>query len=224
MPKSKRNKLVSLTKTDKVGFQAKEKLIEEIRGCIDEYASVYVFQVQNMRNTKLKEVRGQWRQSRFFFGKNKVMSLAFGMTESEAYRPGLDELAKCITGHVGVLFTNREESDVLAWFSQYGEADFARAGDAAIDTVTLPKGPLPQFSHAIEPHLRKLGMPSSLERGVITLLKDHIVCKTGDKLTPEQARILKLLGITMAQFHITLTNSWSEDKGFAALQTDGEAA
>ena len=43
-------------------------------------------------------------------------------------------------------------------------------------------------------------------------------------LPPPALGTQKLLGITMAQFHITLTNSWSEDKGFAALQTDGEAA
>jgi hypothetical protein len=32
--------------------------------------------------------------------------------------------------------------------------------------VKLPEGPMPQFSHAIEPHLReKLGMPTKLVRG-----------------------------------------------------------
>lgn len=218
MPKSKRNKVIALTKVDKVGFQAKEKLIGEIQGCIDTYASIYLFSVQNMRNTKLKEVRGLWKQDRFFFGKNKVMALAFGTDEANAYRPGLHQLASCVVGNVGILFTNKEHDDVSGWFSSFGEADYARAGDEATDDVVLPKGPLPQFSHSIEPHLRKLGMPTSLVRGVITLLKDYTVCTKGVKLNPEQARILKLLEITMAQFHITLTSRWTEDAGFEPLQ------
>ena len=45
----------------------------QIKECIDEYANIFLFSVQNMRNTKLKDVRSKWRDSRFFFGRNKVM-------------------------------------------------------------------------------------------------------------------------------------------------------
>lgn len=60
----------------------------------------------------------------------------------------------------------------------------------ATDTVTLPAGPLPQFPHSIEPHLRQLGMPTSLQKGIVTLLKEFTVCKAGESLKPEQARML----------------------------------
>lgn len=44
------------------------------------------------------------------------------------------------------------------------------------------------FSHAIEPHLRSLGLPTKLHKGVINLYKEHTVCEKGKTLTPEQAR------------------------------------
>lgn len=44
------------------------------------------------------------------------------------------------------------------------------------------------FSHAIEPHLRGLGLPTKLEKGVVALYKEHTVCVEGKTLTPEQAR------------------------------------
>jgi mRNA turnover protein 4 len=78
----------------------------------------------------------------------------------------------------------------FSWFEDYSESDFARAGNIATDTVTLPAGPLPQFPHSVEPHLRQLGMPTSLQRGVVTLLSEFTVCKAGQALKPEQARIL----------------------------------
>lgn len=63
----------------------------------------------------------------------------------------------------------------------------------------------------MEPYLRQLGLPTTLQKGnffptkfkmililktyilslgVVTLLKEHTVCKEGNVLTPEEARLL----------------------------------
>ena len=54
---------------------------------------------------------------------------------------------------------------LIRWFDKKVEHDFARAGNKATATVVVKEGPLTQFSHAIEPHLRQLGLPTKLERG-----------------------------------------------------------
>ncbi len=51
-------------------------------------------------------------------------------------------------------------------------------------------GPLDQFSHSMEPYLRSLGLPTSLERGKVTLLQDYTVCEMASILTPEQAKLM----------------------------------
>lgn len=58
--------IVSLTKTTKKGLPIKQQLVEEVHKCIDEYPNIFVFWVQNMRNAKLKELRGKWKDSRYF--------------------------------------------------------------------------------------------------------------------------------------------------------------
>ena len=58
--------------------------------------------------------------------------------------------------------------DVLTrcrWFGSYYKHDYARSGNVASSTVELDEGPLHQFSHSIEPHLRKLGLPVTLKKG-----------------------------------------------------------
>ena len=54
---------------------------------------------------------------RFFFGKNKVMSLALGRNRSDEYRPGLRKIARRLQGQTGLLFTNASEQQVLRYVS-----------------------------------------------------------------------------------------------------------
>lgn len=100
-------------------------------------------------------------------------------------------LPACISA-VGRLVTTLHLYTILycSWFESYRELDYARSGTEALQTVVLEPGPLTEFSHAMEPQLRKLGLPTKLMRGVITLTEEYTVCKRGTKLTPEQAQIL----------------------------------
>ncbi|CAL1538472.1 unnamed protein product [Lymnaea stagnalis] len=209
MPKSKRDKKVSLTQTRKKGLELKQKLIEKIRETADQYARIFTFSVHNMRNVQLKEIRQEWNHSRFFFGKNKVMQLALGRTEDEEYRENLHKLTQHLQGQTGLLFTNSKEKEVLKYFDELYVPNYARSGTVATQTVLLEEGPLAEFSHSLEPQLRQLGLPTQLKRGVIHLLKDHTVCEKGQVLNPEQCRILKLFGHQMSEFHITIDGMWS---------------
>ncbi|XP_077990251.1 mRNA turnover protein 4 homolog [Glandiceps talaboti] len=223
MPKSKRDRRVALTNTRKKGLELKQKLVEEIQGSVDSYARIFLFSVQNMRNNKLKDVRSEWKHSRFFFGKNKVTSLALGRRKEDEYRDNLHKLSDKLIGNVGLLFTNQSKDEVTKWFSKFSAGDYARSGNQAAYTVTLNEGPLVEFSHSMEPHLRQLGLPTTLTKGVVTLLSDYTVCTIGDTLTPEQARLLKLLDHKMAEFHITLDYMWSNDGKFEVLKKKSSA-
>lgn len=200
----------------------KQHIIEDIQSCCTKYDNIFLFSVENMRNSKLKEVRTEWKDSRFFFGKNRVMQVGlknFVSNEDDKQVKTLNELTDCLTGQCGLLFTNRSRNDVLEWFDSYSESDYARSGFRATETVNLPAGPLPEFSHAMEPHLRTaLGMPTKLEKGVVTLYKEFLVCKEGQILTPEQAKILKLVSKEMAEFRLNIECCWIKDSGFEVIK------
>lgn len=195
----------------------KQHVIEDIQASCDKFDNIFLFSVDNMRNGKLKDVRMQWKDSRFFFGKNRVMQLGLRRVvdnEDEDTKKTLTELCDRLTGQCGLLFTNHERQVVLDWFESFTDVDFARSGFKALETIVLPEGKLEEFSHAIEPHLRKLGMPTKLERGIVTLYKEFTVCETGQVLTPEQARILKLLCRPIAEFKMNVECCWTKDGGF----------
>lgn len=123
------------------------------------------------------------------------------------FLPSLPLFLQLLRGNVGLLFTNEDNSVVKDWFESYYEMDHARSGFVATQRVALDEGkyiilsylflslslfsgPLDQFPHSIEPHLRSLGLPTKLQKGKVHLLQDHVICNPGDTLTPEQARLL----------------------------------
>ncbi|KAG4948226.1 hypothetical protein JHK86_041465 [Glycine max] len=163
MPKSKRNRQVTLSKTKKKGRDHKETIVNGIKDAAEKYGCVYVFSFENMRNQKLKEFREQLKSN-------------------------------------------------SRLFKEFEEYDFARTGSIATEKVDLKEGPLEQFTHEMEPFLRKQGMPVRLNKGVVELVSDFVVCDEGKPLSPEAARILRLMGIKMATFRLNLICRWSPDE------------
>lgn len=223
MPKSKRDKKISLTKTSKKGVALKQQIVEDVRSCVEKYERIFVLSVHNMRNNKLKDLRAEWKDSRFFFGKNKVIAFAFGKSPEDEVAEGIHKLSAVLRGQCGLLFTNRSKKEVLKWLEEYEEIDYARSGFIPEETVTLPEGSMPEFSHSIEPHLRQLGMPTSLQRGTVTLIKEYTVCKAGQPLTPEQARILNLLERPLASFKLVPLGIYSKKHGYKQLTSQDDA-
>uniref|UniRef100_A0A915PI63 Ribosome assembly factor mrt4 n=1 Tax=Setaria digitata TaxID=48799 RepID=A0A915PI63_9BILA len=150
--------------------------------------------------------------SRFFYGKNNVMAIALGKNPSTEYASELSKVSGLLKGECGLMFTNEDSETVKKYFEELIIADFARSGQTAISTVKLHEGPLTQFSFSLEPQLRKLGLPTKLDKGIVTLISDYVVCKENDKLTPDQCRLLKFLDYKMSTFHVKLSVHWSKNK------------
>ena len=74
MPKSKRNKVVAMTKVKSKGRAGKEDLVERVREALEEYRNAFVVSFENIRSGPFKSIANTWRaDSKFFLGKNKVI-------------------------------------------------------------------------------------------------------------------------------------------------------
>jgi mRNA turnover protein 4 len=210
MPKSRRAKIVPLTKTKAKTRGNKDDLIEKIQTAIDEYTDVYTFNIYNTRTNILQDIREVRREdSRLFLGNNKLMMIALGRDEASTFKPNLHKMSKYLSGHCGLLCTNLPKKDVKEYFSSVGAQVYARTGQTAAESLTLSAGPLMQFPHSMYEHLSKLGLPIKLDKGVVVLLQDTTVCEEGDTLSAEAAQLLKLFGMQTAEFRIELTAHWA---------------
>ena len=87
MAKSKRNKVIPLTKTKKtLDKDKKTDLVEKVQTFLEEYSFVYVFKYKNMTNLPMQELRNYWKDSKFVIGKNKVLQIALGKNEETSHK------------------------------------------------------------------------------------------------------------------------------------------
>ena len=125
---------------------------------------------------------------------------------------------------MGLLFTSQSPKTITNFFSTYIQTDFARAGIQAPREFTIPEGvvfsrggELPQqddvaMAHSLDPVLKRWGMPTRLVKGKIMLDNPYTVCKEGQLLDANQTAILKMFGVAMAEFRVTLLAYYDKEK------------
>ncbi|ETW81654.1 hypothetical protein HETIRDRAFT_156300 [Heterobasidion irregulare TC 32-1] len=231
MPKSKRQKSVTLSKVAKKTKEQKGAQITDLQAHVEKWKYCWLFEVGSMRNAHLQTVRNLWKDSaRIFFGRGAVMAKALGKTVEEEHRPGLTKLTTQIKGQVGLLFTDTEPAEVIEWFKDFRQPEFARQGNRATRTIIIPAGPVMQhhsdppepFPHNEEPQLRRLGLTTTMKKGVPMLDNPHKLCEKGKTLTSEQAQLLKLIGEKMVEFKVGLKARWDSATG-EVVQIDDPA-
>eukprot|EP00753_Platysulcus_tardus_P021995 PLAT919.1.p1 GENE.PLAT919.1~~PLAT919.1.p1 ORF type:complete len:252 (+),score=113.63 PLAT919.1:108-758(+) len=215
MPVSKRAKQVSLTRTVSKGRALKEDFMSRLREAVDEYDSVIVFHYSAFRTVLFKDVRIDWRDSRFFLGKNRLMQVALGRREEEEYMPGMARLTPFIRGDVGLLFTSRSRDDVISYMRDFSAPDFARPGAIAPRDVILPAGDVGKPTSMAD-LLRKLGLPVDVRDGELVLEEEFQLAEEGEPLSVQATKLLKLFDFKLAEMKLTPLCRWTEDS-FEAL-------
>ena len=78
MPQAKKNKLVSLTKTQPKSRDHKEFIVEKVHSYMKKYKNVYVLAFENMSTNNFKGLKEELTDSKFMMGKNGVLRIALG--------------------------------------------------------------------------------------------------------------------------------------------------
>ncbi|TNJ29278.1 Ribosomal protein L10 [Giardia muris] len=211
MAKSKRARVIPLTKVEKKPREWKEQLIRNIRESFDTYGDVYVIEAHNMTNWAWNQLRTQTRAtSRLFMGKNQVMRFALGKSEEDSYRQRTWQLGRLLRGMTGLLFTNATRDELEKALAASKTNCSAVGGDIATETILIPKGPLDRdrYSFSLEPELRKLGLPTQLQNGIIHVMGDYTICQEGQQLTAAQARLLNHFGHSLGQRSLSIRGVW----------------
>jgi mRNA turnover protein 4 len=162
-------------------------------------------------NISLWEIRGSLRnKGSFYFGPTKILKNC--LRKNETQKKCLNMVLHLIKGKTACFFTSLNLIEINEIFLTCEFKGFLKTGDQATSSFELTCGstltPTGNLPHTLEPQLRKCGLPSRLNSGVIEILRDYVINKKSEKLTPEQATLLKLLGEKQGTFRISPIAVW----------------
>lgn len=215
MPTSRRRKTGIVKKQPKNRRQSNSDIIEAVSNCLQAYKSIYILNFDCIRGSILKELRNNWKDSRFFFGKNKVIRYALGKTQDEETHKGLHLLAPYLSGNIGVLFTNRTRDQVHDFFDSFIVNEYPRAGSKAPRDVVLKAGPL-DIPVDLEPRLREFGLPIQIQQDEIFLTSDVPLFQQNNVISRENVKILEALCMPILEARVGIVAEWDSELGFLA--------
>jgi len=76
------------------------------------------------------------------------------------------------------------------------------------------------FPSSMESQFRQLGISLKLDNGKFIPISDFVVCKKGEALSPEQAQMVKHLGIQMDEFKFFMISYLSKGGEFKNLNDE----
>lgn len=94
------------------------------------------------------------------------------------------------------------------YFEDYSCPNFPSPGDIATETIIFKRGlpkELQKFQSSMEEQFRNIGLKLKLDNSKWYLLEDFTVCKKDEKISPEQAKLLRILDKRVEEFKIKIT-------------------
>lgn len=230
MARSKRNRVVALTKTKKTQLLDKKgQFVEKLRDLVEEYKYTYSFAFKNMTTLAMQSLRQYFRDdsnssSIFLLGKSTVMQVALGRNEEEEYKTNMHHLSETLKGNTGLFFSNKSPEEVIKYFNEYACPYFPSPNSIAKETIILKKGQPKEFNKypsSMESYFRTIGMKIKLDGGRYYLLEDFIVSQEGKPLKSEQVKAMRLLELRNDEFKIKILAYNTKEGEFKVVNETG---
>ena len=186
---------------ERSSVRRKAKEVEELAEFIDKYDAVLLASLHKVRAMQLQEISKKFRDTvQMNVAKNNVLRRAFGAST----KPRIASLEEAIAGSNILLLTNMNPFHLSILLDRTKVRMAAKAGDVAPDDIVIPAGntglpPGPAISE-----LNEAGIRTRIESGSVYVLRDTVVVKRGDSISPRVASILSKLGIKPLEVGLSL--------------------
>jgi large subunit ribosomal protein L10 len=172
--------------------QHKVKIVKEAVDLLKNYQYVFLFDLHGLSARILHEYRYRLRR----YGVIKVIKhTLFKIAFTKVYGGMPAEIAEKIKGEIGFFFTNLNPAEVIKLVAENAVRRAAQPGDKAPFDIVVPAGPTNASPGPIISKFGKLKIPTRVQEGKIWIVKDTVVAKAGQEITPEIAEVLRVVGI-----------------------------
>ena len=169
-------------------------------------------QFQDMK----KKLRGQ---ALIKVSKSSLIDLALEHAKNEA----LNELVKYVSADTAILFSDKDAFEISAFLNENKSPAKAKAGQEATEDIIIKAGPTTLLPGPDISALSSVGLQPKVEGGKISIAKEKVLIKKGEKISSEKASILAKLDITPFKIGLEPIAAFTGGKVFGNIKVDKEA-
>jgi large subunit ribosomal protein L10 len=184
------SKYIAVKKTSR---ERKEKIINEFVGYLKNYKYFIIADLFKIKSADLQALRKIFYDSlKFKVVKNSLFRVALKKVYEENT---IKKLEPYLQKQNIFIFSNANPYEIYLQLEKNKIKTAAKPGDIAEEDIIIPAGNTGITPGPVMSKFSKLKIPTKVEEGAITVTKDTVVVKKGDKISSEVVELLNLLGI-----------------------------
>ena len=177
-------------------------MFEDFRKLLQEYRYVLLVDSTRLKSSMLNEVRRL--QSKMDFKIKGGKKTVFLKAMEDLYSNAVEALRDEMFGQLLYLFTNRDPIKIAMELDKF-EVDIAASpGDITPIDIIISKGNTGIPPGPVISLFSNLSIPTKIVGGAINVVKDTLVARAGDRISPNLANLLNKLGIKPIKSKVNL--------------------
>jgi len=186
----------------------KEKYIEKLLHCLNDYKNILIVQCDNVGSNQMQKVRLALRgQAELLMGKNTIIRKI--VREQIESNPKLESLVPYIYGNIGFVFTNGDLKKVREVITGNKVPAAAKVGTIAPVDVLIPPG-----ATGLDPgqtsFFQSLNIATKIVKGAIEIQSEVKLVTKGEKVTASHVALLTKLNILPFFYGFTVTDVYED--------------
>lgn len=172
--------------------QRKQRMLEEYEALLKSNKYYLLADIRGLPTSVIKGSRSILRERGSYLKVIKNTVFLIALERAGRVAEGIEKL---LQGQNAVIFTNENPFEIMLFLEKQKIVREARAGDIATGDIVIPAGNTGISPGPVLSLFGKLKVPTRIEEGSIYVVKDTLVAKAGDVVTPELAELLSKLGL-----------------------------
>ena len=204
----------------------KKKMLKELTSALLNSSTIMVSSIKSLPCSQFQTIKKKLKdlnktEARVI--KKRIMKLA--MDEASKTKSNIKELEKFLEEGEAVLFSSIDTFELSGIIADNKALIKAKAGQEAIEDLIVEAGPTDIPAGPMISELAEAGIKVKVENGKLTIMKDTVVTKKGEKIKANVAGILSKLDILPFKIGLTPLAAYDskENKVFENIKIDKEA-
>ncbi|MBU5574891.1 MAG: 50S ribosomal protein L10 [Candidatus Aenigmatarchaeota archaeon] len=178
--------------------EEKKKIVSELVDLINKNKVLGIVDLYKLPSAQYQKIKNSLK------GKASIKVVKKSLLERALENSNKKELIKYIPLHPALLISNENPFKLYLFIEKNKSSAPARTGDIATNDIIVPAGPTDIPPGPAISTLQKVKIPTKVEAGKISIIKDTIVCKAGEKISQDLVSALNLLKLEPMQIGLNV--------------------